>query len=1002
MNSDPTAKSLHDLAHKFETGLDYYKSGKYNEQECRLEFIDEFLEILGWDVRNSNNVEPEFREVKIENYTNENSERPDYSMTLRGITKFFIEAKKPSVDILESKESALQSRKYGWNARHPFSVLTNYEYLVIYDTTFVPTADDEPVVARYAVFNYKEYETRYSEIKQILSRETIYSGHFEDVCKELFPSTEHYKISVDKLFLEQINRWRVKIANDLIKHERYRNSNILNDVVQSFINEIVFLRICEDKHLPTKETLFKATSNIETIPENLDSLMKNSDKLYNSGIFKKGSIVHAISPKLLKEIIGELYYPRSPYLFNIIDLEILGIMYESFLTESLFYTDGKVVLRKKEEFKDRSVVSTPHPIVRYIISESMSKACSLKNPSEIMKMKFGDFACGSGIFLVEVFDFLINYLENWYRQNDSEHLRDSGFGSKLPFEEKRELLINCIRGVDIDIHAVEIAKFSLLIKLLDYETEMSLLKYKPVLPNLDELIVEGNALLSRCEIDPYSPTIDDLKEIKPFNWDDLLDGSKFDVIVGNPPYSKTEDMINLLNPLEMNAYKGIYTTPSRQFDKYFLFIERGINLLKESGYMCLIVPNKFFKIVSGNRLRRLIANNKLLVRIDDFGSIQLFEDKTTYCAIILFQKKSHSKFTYVRQKSIDLLWGSITDGPEIPSDFITDKPWMLTMDEQLLDVLSKLRNISVPLGDVVNIFNGIQTSAERPPIYWFGKDEIISENGDFLIVVRNNKRYSLERGILRPYFKPVKNAEKGMNSYSILSTDKWIIFPYDREGRLIPIDQMKSRYPNTYAYLLDYYEQLVPKCVSPTGRRDVPGATEDTWYQYGRTQALSSFTQPKLIVGILSKEPMYVYDDRNMLIASGGTAGYCAITTNDNSPYDILYIQAWLSNPMTEKILRAMGSDFDNNFESRGTSVLKEVPFIPLNFKDPKDVHIHNEIVQISKKILDLNQIIKKTSNSSELKILINEKMFNISKIEELISSVYSGSYRDEIKGKQQ
>ena len=101
---------------------------------------------------------------------------------------------------------------------------------------------------------------------------------------------------------------------------------------------------------------------------------------------------------------------------------------------------------------------------------------------------------------------------------------------------------------------------------------------------------------------------------------------------------------------------------------------------------------------------------------------------------------------------------------------------------------------------------------------------------------RNGKHYKIEREILRSYFKPTKKAEKGLNSYSILATDKQIIFPYDQQGQLFTIDYMKSHFPGTFAYLRDHYDRLVPKCVSDQGIRDVPNATPDTWYQYGRTQ----------------------------------------------------------------------------------------------------------------------------------------------------------------------
>ena len=78
------------------------------------------------------------------------------------------------------------------------------------------------------------------------------------------------------------------------------------------------------------------------------------------------------------------------------------------------------------------------------------------------------------------------------------------------------------------------------------------------------------------------------------------------------------------------------------------------------------------------------------------------------------------------------------------------------------------------------------------------------------------------------------------------------------DGSLISIDVMKKEYPGTYQYLEDCYELLVPKCLNGGKGRDIKNATADTWYQYGRTQAITAFVNtPKLIVRILSKDPMY-------------------------------------------------------------------------------------------------------------------------------------------------
>ena len=164
-------KELKALTDRFAVNLSYYKDSKnlYNEHSCRIEYIDPFLQILGWDVPNSKGLSPQYREVIAENYSTK-TDRPDYSLTLRGVAKTFVEAKKPGVDIFHLPEPALQARKYGWNAKHKVVILTNFEYLIIYDTTVVPKEGDGCAVARYRFYHYTEYCDKFEEVYALISR----------------------------------------------------------------------------------------------------------------------------------------------------------------------------------------------------------------------------------------------------------------------------------------------------------------------------------------------------------------------------------------------------------------------------------------------------------------------------------------------------------------------------------------------------------------------------------------------------------------------------------------------------------------------------------------------------------------------------------------------------------------------------------------------------------------------------------------------------------------
>ena len=983
------------LSDKFKVNLHYYKDSRqsYNEHSCRIEYIEPFLQIIGWDTANISNSPPQYREVIPENYSKK-TDRPDYSLTLRGVTKLFVEVKKPSVDILKSPESVIQARKYGWNANHNIVVLTNFEYLLIYDTTVVPKEGDDCNVALYKKFHYLEYHDSYDEILKLISRNTVYSGSFDSFFTQKQMKETAQKQKVDELFLKQINEWRIALSNDLYKRDnKYHSLEILNDVVQDFINQILFLRICEDKNLPLYHNLKNTIEDQAQLQKSISDLFKAAYKRYNSRLFKENAIVFDLSNVIISEMIESLYYPKSPYLFNIIESNLLGKVYELFLTEQLeLLPNKKIGLSKKKDCSNRSVVTTPKEIVNYITDKALLGLCKNKTPNEIYKLRIADIACGSGIFLVTAFEYLQNHCIEWYMINDTKHLIEIGNGYyKLPLEEKKKILCSCIFGVDIDIHAVEVAKFSLLVKLIENETSPSVADSNPILPLLDSNIMHGNSLISDTELNKNNISDSDYTRIVLFNWTSINEGNLFDVIIGNPPYITTEDIHALVPKSEFDTYKNIYTTAYKQFDKYFLFIERSLMKVKNGGNVCYIVPNKFFKIDAGKNLRKLITSEKILVSIDDFNDMQLFEDKTIYSSILHIEREKHNTFVYSCVSTPAELWVGKVKSITMDINTIGEEPWKLTSDLEILKIINNILKYSVPLNTHAEIFNGIQTSAERPvPIYWFSENEVIKETSKSYSIQRDGKIFTVEKSILKPYFKPTKKDEKGLNSYSILSTNKHIIFPYEKNGNLINKEKMKKKYPGAYAYLMHYYNRLVPKCISKLGVRDVPNATKETWYQYGRTQALTAFIDtPKLIVGVLSKDPMYSYDDNDMLIASGGTAGYCAVSTKQGSFYSLEYIQAWLSSPITERIIRITGSDFEGGFVARGTYILSSLPFIELDFSSKSQKAIYDKIIKSTQEIYKLNSLFTGQISKTEERSLVQRKSNLIKEVETHVSKIY-------------
>lgn len=984
-------EQLKALIEKYQKNIDYYHSSKYNEAQLRTDFLNQLFSILGWDIINAAGKPTNEREVLVEEgvkaKAGENSKKPDYTFRLFSERKFFLEAKKPSVDISKAIDPALQIRRYGFTAKLKISILSNFEYTAIYDCSNPVNQSDTVTNSRIKLYHFTELVKKFDEINNLIGRESVYNGQFENEWSEI--ESKILKFSIDDLFLRQINEWRLLFANEFLQIKKELTEEKLNDLVQNYINSIVFLRVCEDRDLEEYETLYYLAKKKDF--HSFVKKLKSSDKKYNSGLFSLEYIDELINNtnSCIWSIVEQLYFPQSTYSFSVFSSDILGNIYEIFLSEKIRIDElGKIIIQPKEENIDRDVVTTPTYIVKEIIRNTVVEYCIGKSAVEILSSKFADIACGSGAFIIEVFQFLQDILVDYYLQNDKTKLQQlSEHTFKLKFEVKKEILCRCIYGIDKDYNATQACSFGLLLKLLEGETKETVGENIPILPKLTNNILFGNSLIDSTD----KVKQEDIYSINPFD----LFNYQFDVIVGNPPYMATEHMKQLTSK-ELDIYKQKYISAYKQFDKYFLFIERAMQILKKGGYLGYILPSKFIKVGAGKNLRKLLADNKYLSKFIAFGSHQVFKNKTTYTCLLFLNKAIHDDFYFYEVKDFNK-WLTREDKSFLSSTYQTSSldsdTWVL--EKKTNDILKLIFSKSEPLGNIVgkkNIANGIQTSANE---YYIHK-EIKCENG-LIYFEYNGNQYHIEKELTRPYFETNRSSDIGFYTYKDVEPNSFVIYPYKKiNGRIhfIEYDEIKHNYPNLFKFLLIVKDHLNDRKRSIKPEPSGP----NEWYRYGRSQALENCdVEQKLIVGILSNGYKYSIDNFSTFVSSGGTAGYSIINIPTETKYSIYYIQAILTSKYLEWFASIYGEIFRGGFIARGTKVQTRMPIPTIDFNDKAQKKTHDQISQLQHKLNKLYcQILKADSRER----IILQRQFKDEKIQmdNLLKNLFNlGEFDSEI-----
>ena len=474
---------------------------------------------------------------------------------------------------------------------------------------------------------------------------------------------------IGKKFYKVYREARLELLRDIYRH----NEDVRTDInmgiekAQKIIDRIVFACFAEDRGLLPDDTLkrvIQAADNStfggslwSTFKAFFEAIDVGSTKLeipdgYNGGLFAHDAELNSlkISDDSLRKVAN-----ISDYNFvEDLSVNILGHIFEQSISDleeikSKVEESQSLESIQQSRRKKDGIFYTPDYIVRYIVDNSLG--AYLREEEERVKTEFklkGDItdksyekrekqaygkyqeflqnvkvvdpACGSGAFLVYVFDYLL--AEN---KRVASILGNNLFSSE---DYIKSILQNNIYGVDLNEESVEITKLSLWLKSAQKGKKLT---------TLDNNIKCGNSLIDDPEVAGE----------KAFNWQhsfpEIFMNGGFNVVVGNPPYVNSKH-------IDETDRKYLWRVNSEvlkmDMDLYQVFLYQSTkNLLKADGYIGFITPDSYFANQSFEKLRQYLINQLQVISIVDFPyRFFPFSDVNTETAILIAKKHVLSNY----------------------------------------------------------------------------------------------------------------------------------------------------------------------------------------------------------------------------------------------------------------------------------------------------------------------------------------------------------------------
>ncbi|KQS47569.1 hypothetical protein ASG38_08995 [Flavobacterium sp. Leaf359] len=993
MSSEQRKQKLAELIAEYTKFKEQGKLDLTSEETIRT-WLNELLAIFGWDVRDTSQILQEkvlskSEKEKLKEIGSQNT-RPDYTFKVARQKLTFLDAKDITVKILEDAEAAFQIKSYGWSILAPCAFISNFEEFAIFDCTYTPERGQNANLGRL-YFTLDDYIEKFDVLEAHLLKENIYKGKLDEIYSASFQGNRYVeKTTPDFKFAQQLSDFRLALATDILNRNTDYigiNSANLSYIVQIIINRILFIRVCEARKIE-EEGLLLSFKEGGFWNEFKNSSYFDFFEHYDGPLFDRINAIHEIeiSNEVFDQLLQKLYYP-SPYRFDVIPTKVLSDIYEIFLSKKLLIGDNEVKDEIKSEYlKTKGAVSTPQYIVQEIIRRTIPKQKLLEEGIEsIFDKKILDIACGSGVFAIEVYDYIEEiFRELFFTSNHpdfQQYFVSTNDDVIVNILGKKAIMDNCIFGVDIDPEAVEVAKMSLSLKIVDTSE---------YLESYNEIGVFGNKILNgignniRCgnslvesDILEIFPSLENNEEeflnTNIFDWkgehgfrEIFEEKGGFDFIVGNPPYVEVKHYNVDLPYMHLYIKRKFPSAKNGKVDLAIPFIERGIELLNPSGKLGYIVQKRFFKTEYGKKIREIITTSNYLSSVIDFETTTIFKDRITYVALLLLDKSSPDNFSFkLFDGNTETLASQLreTETPDVapeqysilPATAITANPWSFD-DNQLIEIKTRLLE-NGSLGDYAKVRVGVQVLWDRA----YHIRPISVENGIIRGKSHIEEDFEIELDACRPLI-----CNENFYPYRKDTADVFVIFPYDVADGIvseIKFSDFEERFPLASEYLRRN-KAVIEATVETLPKKFPEKYTDNSWHLFTRVQNHGA-TYPKILVPMTALDTFANVTSSDRTYCDNANVFFIDIPEKDEN--SLYALSAVINSTVYSVLARSIANPQSNGYFKFNKQFLEPVPFPVENFR--QNTQLKSGLARIAKRIDELQSNYKSSSPSQQRSI---------------------------------